>query len=239
MKVDYINNQMSELFKSRAKSLGLTQVEIARDLKVSLPTVKRWYSGKGFTIAGVHQFAEYLGLSLSELFSEIEKGKAIFEYTNKQEMVLSKKPELLAFFDHLLRGRTIKQIVSRYKIVESRLSKILLELDRMGLIELHENNKVKLLKRGEPVWKKDGPLAKKFREVITQSFLDKVGDKGSSFYIHDYLEEDLSKINLKVDELKSFLSYANKRAIKSEKNKKSFGIYFGMAEFSWDMDSYL
>ena len=63
---------IGETFKLRARSLGVTQTKMAHDLNVSIPTVKRWYSGKGLTIASIEKVSEYLGQSLGELFSQIE-----------------------------------------------------------------------------------------------------------------------------------------------------------------------
>lgn len=239
MRIDLLNKQIGEALKFRAKSLGITQADIAKELDVSIGTIKRWYSGKGFTVSSIQQLSEYLGISLSQLFAEIENEKETFEYTLKQEKILAQKPELLVFFDHLLRGKSIKQIQNLFNIKNQKTDQILLALDKVGLIELHENNKVKLLRKGEPVWKKDGPLSKKFKGIVIDDFLCKLKEKDASFFIHDYLVDDLGQILLKMEELKTYLSYANKRASKSNQKKASFGTYFALKEFSWNLDSFL
>lgn len=238
MKEDYLMTSLSELIKTRAKSLGITQTELSEQLGVSIATIKRWYSGKGLTLSAVESLAKCLSLSLTEIFSQVENTKITFTYTRKQETAFVKKPDILAFFDYLLKGKSVKEIESRFSIPSKKLTKILLELDKLELIELHENNKIKMLKSGEPVWSKGGVLSKQFKPEILNDFLGKVKEKNTSFSIHEYLVEDIPKIESKINELKDFLTYSNKRAQKSSK-KESFGAYICIDKYNWDMDKYL
>ena len=121
---DYINKQIAEQIKYKAKSSGLTQAAIANRLDVSLPTVKRWYAGKNLTIPSLKKLSDLLGFSLSELFSAIDSEKNQFQYTLSQENYLAKHPESLAFFDLLLRGKTIKQIQSQFKLKDRSLNPV-------------------------------------------------------------------------------------------------------------------
>lgn len=239
MNNDYTYKELGANLKNMAKALGVTQAKIAKDLGVSVPTVKRWYAGQSLTIRSVQNISEYLGLSLGELFTSIENKKNTFEYTLKQENYLAKNPDLLAFFDQLIRGKSVKQIKNQFSINEHKLSSILLGLDRIKLIELHENNKVKLLKSGEPSWKKDGPLSKRFRTQITNDFLGRLSSNESSFFMHEYLKEDMNTIKSKFEELKKHLVLVNKRASKSDKEKISIGTYLAFKKFDWDLKEYL
>jgi hypothetical protein len=55
-----------------------------------------------------------------------------------------------------------------------------------------------MLKTREPVWLKNGALSKKFKQEIVNDFLSKVNEKNTSFSIHDYLKEDIPKIETKI-----------------------------------------
>lgn len=238
MKDDYLMAGISEIIKTRARSLGITQTDLAYELGVSIGTIKRWYSGKGLTLAAVDSLSKCLSMSLTEIFSMVENTKQTFSYSRKQESAFVQKPELLAYFDYLLRGKSVKELSIKFSMSDKKTTQVLLGLDKLDLIELHENNKVKILKEGEPVWTKNGPLAKAFKKEIINDFLVKVKEKNTAFYIHDYLKEDLPKIEAKVKELKDFLAYSNKRAEKSSE-KESFGVYLGVDKYIWDMDKYL
>lgn len=238
MKDDYLMTGLSEIIKTRARSLGITQTDLANELGVSIGTIKRWYSGKGLTLAAVDSLSKCLSMSLTEIFSMVENTKQTFSYSRKQESAFVQEPELLAYFDYLLRGKSVKEISNKFSMSDKRTTQILLSLDKLNLIELHENNKIKILKKGEPIWSKSGPLAKAFKKAILDDFLINVKEKNASFYIHDYLKEDLPKIEAKVKGLKDFLAYSNKRAEKSS-DKESFGIYIGLDKYVWNMDKYL
>lgn len=191
------------------------------------------------TLVSIQRLSEYLGVSLGELFTSIESDKNSYEYTLKQEQYLAKHPVHLALYDQLVRGRSVKQIIKKFGINEVQISSLLLMLDKIQLIELHENYKVKLLKSGEPKWRKDGPLSKRYKKEILDSFLSKLTKDNSSFYMHEYLQQDVAIIHSKVEEIKKFLVLANKRATRSKKDKISYGVYIALREFDWDLTDLL
>jgi len=119
------------------------------------------------------------------------------------------------------------------------IEKNLSQLETLELIDWLPNNKAKLKVKGEPLWAPGGPLSKTFRNSILDSFIKGHDKRDTSFYLHDYLEEDLIKIRAKVDELFDFLSRSNKRAKISAENTKSYGVYFSSKEFRWNMDNFL
>ena len=240
MNSSYISSEISLELRRQLKIQGVTQKKLASDLDVSIPTVKRWYAGKSITIETLARLTEYLGMSLAELFSNIENDENRFEYTLKQERFLAGNPISLAFYDQLVRGYTVKRILKKYPLKQTQVTSILLGLDKIKLIELHENNKVKLLNDGEPVWRANGPLAKTFSKDILDEYLAKLSDNESSFFMHNYLEKDINAIKSKVEELKQFLTLANKRAIRSKEEKIiSFGTYITQSKFDWNLTNYL
>jgi len=209
-------------------------------LGVSLPTVKRWYSGKGITISNLKAICDYLGCSLSEVFAHIE-GSEInsFIYTLQQENALVKEPHLLAFFDYLVRGKTVPFIRNKFALTESETTLILIKLDKLNLIELHPKNRVKLKNTGEPTWIPNGPLASHFRQEVLNGFVGSHEKENTIFYLHNYLDEDLVTIKSKLQDLENFLKLVNKRTLKNSKSSQSYGAYFALKKFQWSMDKYL
>ena len=235
-----METEIIDVIKNKLKSRGVTQKMLADDLKVSLTTVKRWYSGRGINLSNLKSLSDYLELSLTDLFALIEnKRPESFNYNIAQENALAKEPKVLAFFDYLVRGKSVNFIKKKFNISERELTKILLKLDKIQLIELHPENKIKLLNKGEPVWNDNGPLSQRFKKEILEHFLSSSDFSSSKFFLHDYNLEDALKIKNKMKELELLLKSSNQKAILNNLETKSFGVYFSLKEFSWNMDRYL
>src|SRR5438128_534197 len=148
--MDAYEKQIMTLVKDKARAIRLSQKQVASHLGVSLPTVKRWWAGKGANLAVLGKLCGLLGVSLSQLFLELEGKTPAYTYTLPQEKTLVAHPKALALFDLLVSGETAVSIQKRYSLSERELSSMLLKLDKVGLLELHPSNKVKLVRRGEP-----------------------------------------------------------------------------------------
>lgn len=222
--------------KRKMKILNLTQDQLAKELKVSLPTIKRWLAGKGVTLVILRRLSEVLGCPLSELILSAEdQGLESYTYTLEQEKILAQEPKLLAFLDLLISGKSVQAIRSRYGLSPDIVTKMLLKLDKIGLIEVHPKERVKLLLHGEPQWIKGGPLSKKFREVMIQDFLGHHEKEGSHFFVHDYLPQDITTIESKIREIKDFLIAANHRAVMSKKDSVSSAFYLKFGKYEWNL----
>ena len=232
--------QVMKIVKNKAKSLGLTQNDLAKRLKVSLPTIKRWYGGGTITLESLHSLVAEVGLTLTEVFSSFEnKVCENFQYTEEQEFFFSSNPDYLAYFDNLLRGLIPAQIQKKFKLTEKKTILYLSKLDKLKLIEWMPKNKIRLLVKGEPIWKADGVLAISQRAKIFQSFIEDESIEGSHFYLHDYISEDKQELNRRVQELIEFAKRANSRAKFHNDDSKPSGLYVSLQDFRWEIDKYL
>ena len=235
-----LNIQAMKIIKNKAKSLGLTQNELAKRLKVSLPTIKRWYGGGTITLESLHYLVAEVGLTLTEVFSSIENAASEnFLYTEEQELFFSSHPDYLAYFDNILRGLSPIQIQKKFKITDKKTILYLSKLDKLKLIEWLPKNKINLLVKGEPIWKSDGSLAIKLRTDIFKSFIEAEKGLGSYFFLHDYLPEDREEITRKIHELLEFSKRANSRAKFQIDSSGPAGLYISLQHFRWNIDEYL
>lgn len=235
-----INKQALQIVKNKAKSQGLTQNDLAKKLGVSLPTIKRWYAGGTITLESLKLLVNQVGLSLTEVFSSIEESALeTFHYTDEQEYFFSTNPDYLAYFDNLLRGNTPSQIQKKFHLPEKKTVQYLSKLDKLKLIEWLPKNKVRLLVKGEPVWKVGGPLAVKLRNDIFKSFIESERKSETQFFLHDYLEEDRKEISRKIQDVVEFAKRANRRAKFNIDKAKPSGIYLSLQNFRWEVDKYL
>ena len=67
---------------------------------------------------------------------------------------------------------SVDYIVSEYDVSIDECTRMLLRLDRMGLIELHAQNRVRLKVAKNVFWQKDGPLWKLYYQKILNDFMD-------------------------------------------------------------------
>jgi transcriptional regulator with XRE-family HTH domain len=227
--------QAMAFVRDKAKGIHLTQRSVALKLGVSLPTVKRWWAGKGVSVDILNRLCSLLGVSLSQLFLEIEGSASKYVYSLTQEKMLVDNPRVLALFDLLVSGETTHSIQRKYSLSPKEMFPMLLKLDRVGLIELHEHNKIKLKRHGEPQWIVGGPLSKKYRKRMIDSFLGDHPKTEVSFHIHDYLPEDVILLRGKFRELENLMHACNARAKMQTEEKISYGSYLCLRSFAWDL----
>lgn len=171
--------------KRIVKSKGMTYADLARRLSLSEPTIKRSFSEQEtMSLKRVERICDAIGINFAELvrISEIKLSGARNVLTDEQEEVLSLDLNLFKVFYLLLKNWTLEQIQKTFKVPKNAIEGILLELDKLKLIELHAGNKIKLLTARNVHWKKNGPLAKIFESEIKHKFLDKPFDKPNEFF---------------------------------------------------------
>lgn len=236
---DY-SKEIVSIIKQRTRLNGLTQQDLATNLRVSLPTIKRWLAGEFVTIDNLKRLCEEVGLTLSEVFAMVESYSVPkFQYTLEQEGFFAEHPDYLAFFDNLLRGYTVNRIQKKFSLSQRKVELYLAKLDKLELIDWLPQNKSKLLISGEPVWRKDGALAKKLRKEIFNSFQARDDQSNSYFFLHDYLPEDAAAIQSRIEELIQFASRADKRSKARPEDARPKGLYISCQDFRWSLDEYL
>jgi len=235
--IDY-SAQLMDVLRRRLKGAGITQEEAAKRLSVSLPTAKRWLAGKSVTLETVKRVCDLAGVNLAEVALELDQvGPVQAHYTDEQEEYLALHPDCLAFFDLLSRGRTIGQIQAGFKLDKKRVERFLSALEKISLIDWLPKNRARLRMTGEPVWKKDGPLAQRFKGEILDQFLSR--QSTGYFSLNEFLPEDADRVQGKISDLLQTVRQANQRAKNMRGNPKSYGSFICIEPFRWHIDDYL
>lgn len=217
-----ILSALTSLVRQELKIRGENQAAFAKRLKISLPTLKRWLAGTGVSLENWLLMLDALDLSLADVLGRVEmKALHQFEYTLAQEEEFCRVPGLLAFYDHLLKENSVEKTALSQKAIASFLKK----LDQIGLIRWEEGFRFRLLKVGEPRWRRNGPLAKLHRERI---YLELIAAHRSSsdlrIGIYKLLPADAAKIEEILDSAFTAAKIAEqKRKIPGGKIK-SFGL---------------
>lgn len=168
--------KLLQTLKKILKSKGITYLMLAKELKLSEPTIKRCFSDdEVLTMKRFESILKIAGVSFLELtrLSDLNYEDKPNELTLEQEEILSQDINLFKIFYLLLRQWDLKKIETNFKIPKMTLEKILIQLDRLKLIEFHAEGKFKLLTRKNIKWRKNGPIYNIFEAEMKSHFLER------------------------------------------------------------------
>jgi hypothetical protein len=155
------------------REAGLTYADVARGLELSEASVKRLFATESLSLERCERICEMAGVTLTELVQRIESDRDYrTRLTDEQERALVAKPKLLLLTYLVLNGAGPFEICDDYRVSRSEAQRMLIELDRLGIIELRPSNRVKLLTARNFSWRPDGPVQRLFRERVQDEFLD-------------------------------------------------------------------
>lgn len=220
------------------RSIGLTQETLAKTLKVSLPTLKRWFTGKGVTLDNLFLLLDTLGLTMQDL-ARMSPGKdeEAHTFTIEQEDGFLRHPGTLNYLYQLLGGYNPKRIEEKFGISHRSTRRYLKALEGLNLIQVFPGDKVRFLFNGRANVRPDGELAQKIRGQMYREFMDtRTASPGKLSYmtltVHHFLEEDAQYVDQKIKELNGHVRTAIQRSLTSSGKKKDYGLLLGFGPFT-------
>lgn len=171
--------QTGPLIKTLKRELrrrGVTYRDVAKVLDLSEASVKRLFSEASFSLERLDSVCEFLGLELTDLVRMMEADINLtsqLSLAQEVELVSDIKLLLMAYF--LMNGVTFKEVIDTYGISEAEGIRLLVKLDRMKIIELLPENRVKVIVSNNFKWIHKGPIQKFYERQIENEFF------GSSF----------------------------------------------------------
>ncbi|PIP40612.1 MAG: transcriptional regulator [Desulfobacterales bacterium CG23_combo_of_CG06-09_8_20_14_all_51_8] len=165
--------RLLDTLKKCLKAKGMTYHQLGDALGLSEASIKRLFSEQTFSVKRLEEICDILDLSLYDLAkisADAETDPIVL--TVDQETALAENPKLLVFFYLLLSGRDPASIIRDYDVSDEESLRLLLELDRLGLVELHPGNKVRLRTHKNIQWRKDGPIRTRYETMIIREFLN-------------------------------------------------------------------
>lgn len=162
---------VSEL-KRLLREAGLTYRDVARQLGLSLASVKRLFSTGDFSLERVDAICELLGVALREVLERAQERTAPttqLTLTQEQEIVSDLKLLLVTWL--VLIRTPFEEIVRGYRLSEREVLRCLIRLDRLKVIELQPGNRVRLLISRHFSWRPGGPVQKYIHQRMLREFL--------------------------------------------------------------------
>jgi len=234
----YETRALVHTLKKCLKRNNLQYKDVAKHLKLSEASVKRLFSQEDISLQRLEQILSLMNMRLLDLFELLNKqDEYISQLTPEQEKTLIQNPKLLLTIFLLLNGWLLEQIIQTFAIDKFEMTQLLAKLDRLKLIELLPNNKVKLLTANNFSWQKNGPVQSFFeQQVLTDYLKDKFSSADSKlvFLAGTYSDSSIQKIKVLMDELALRMNELMQQDLKLPLEKR-FGVGTLLAVRKWEL----
>jgi len=165
--------ELIKSLKSALKAKGKTYADVAIALGLTEASVKRLFSQQSFSLSRLDQVCQMLEIEISDLVQLMnEQQQRLQQLSVEQEMELTSNVTLTLVAVCVLNRWTMEDILSYYNISKSECVQHLARLDRLKLIELLPNNRIRLLVAPNFSWRENGPIQSFFQKKISQEFFN-------------------------------------------------------------------
>lgn len=184
------------IVKKSLKARNLTYLDVANDLELSEPSIKRMFSDGNISLARLDQICTLMDMSISDVVKILENEiQQTTEISIEHEKILTNDPKLLVCAFLVTNGWKYNEIIQHYEYSPTELIQHLATLDKLRLIELLPKNKIKLLVSSRFNWNKNGPIQSFFEKKLVQDFLNDDFDQPQEFneFLIAMLSDDSSQ----------------------------------------------
>jgi transcriptional regulator with XRE-family HTH domain len=160
-----------EALKAALKSSRMTYASVAEGMGLSESSVKRKFSRREFTLSEIDTICGLCEMDISGLVQLMEnRHDRLQALTDAQEREIADDLGLLVVTVCVLNRWSFDNILEFYVFEKHQLVQMLAKLDRLRLIELQPNNRIKLLVAPNFTWLPNGPIQRVFLQTIQQDF---------------------------------------------------------------------
>lgn len=156
---------MIKVIKQELKLAHMTYADLAAALGLAESTVKRLLAKGDMPLSRVDDICRALKLDFSELARRVADAQPLLQcMTLEQERAVVADRKLLLVAICVLSQWTLEQITQAYRLTDAECVQRLVQLDRIGIIELRPLNRYRLKLAKTFRWLPQGPLMQFFRE---------------------------------------------------------------------------
>jgi hypothetical protein len=188
------------------------------------------FAAESFSLDRLEEVCRFLDLTIYELMrlARAGNGDQVSVLSEVQEKSLAREPQLFACFYLLLNRWTPGRVARRLDLTEPQITRLLTALDRLGLIELHPRNRVRMLMARAITWRKDGPIRRMYERQVKDEFLNTDLDGADArmrFETGELSETSLRLLEKKIDKLiREFEDLAELDIGSPPEDKKAVGL---------------
>jgi DNA-binding Xre family transcriptional regulator len=153
------------VIKKELKTLNMTYADLAQALGMAESSVKRMLAKGDMSLSRVDDICRALKLDFAELARRVADAQPLLQrLTPEQERAVVADKKLLLVAICVLSQWTLEQMTTAYRLSEAECVKYLVQLDRIGIIELRPLNRYRLKLAKTFRWLPHGPVMDYFRE---------------------------------------------------------------------------
>ena len=158
--------------KKQLKAHGVTYAEVAERLDLSEATIKRAFAENSFTLQRLESICALIGCQISDVVQMMvrDQPQQLVQLTREKEQEIVDDEKLLIVTVSVLNGLKFSDLLRIYHFSETELVQKMAQMDRLKLIELLPNNRIKLLVAPNFRWLPNGPIQRFFLHKIEQDF---------------------------------------------------------------------
>jgi len=151
--------------KREIKASRMTYADLARAIGMAESSVKRMFAKGDMPLSRIDTICRVLRLDFADLARHVADNRPLVtQLTLEQETAVVADKKLLLMAICVLSQWTLEQIVRAYRLTEAEGIRYLVQLDRIGIIELRPMNRYRLKLAKTFRWHPHGPVMHYFRE---------------------------------------------------------------------------
>lgn len=173
--------------KAELRAAGMTYADLARELGMAESSVKRVFSKGDMPLSRLDAVLAALRMDFDELARRmLQTQPPRRELTLAQERAVVRDRKLLLVAISVLSQWTAEQITATYTLTEAECVRHLVQLDRLGVIELRPLNRYRLKVDKTFRWRSDGPVMDYFRSHVVPDYFSGgfAGDGETLLLVH-------------------------------------------------------
>ncbi len=157
--------------KAELKAAGITYADLAHELGMAESSIKRIFAKADMPLSRIDEVLRVLKMDFADLARKVADAQPLRrELTHEQEAAVVADRKLLLVAICALSQWTFEQIVATYTLTEAECVKCLLQLDKLGFIELRPLNRYRLKVAKGFRWRPNGPAMQYFRQHVVDDY---------------------------------------------------------------------
>lgn len=157
--------------KAELKTAGITYAELAQHLGMAESSIKRVFAKADMPLSRVDEVLRVLKMDFAELARKVADAQPLRrELTLEQERAVVADRKLLLLAICCVSQWTFEQMVATYDLSDAECVKYLLQLDKLGIIELRPLNRYRLKIAKGFRWQPHGPVMEYFRRHVAADY---------------------------------------------------------------------
>jgi DNA-binding Xre family transcriptional regulator len=157
--------------KSELKAAHLTYADLARELGMAESSIKRMFAKGDMPLQRIDEICRALKTDFADLARKVSDAQPLRrELSQEQERTVVADRKLMLMAICCLSQWTFEQVITTYSLTEAEAVKYLVQLDRLGIIELRPLNRYRLLLAKTFRWRPHGPVMQYFRQHVVSDY---------------------------------------------------------------------